>query len=206
MFVFFCFVAFVCGENEIFYSEDDPNLIYSDGDLRWELNDTAFIGFTNYLLEGTYWLGGNLQRSDVLKLNGETDTSDMSYLCFDTYWEENVETIDIKVRILPYEFEGVDDVESGYTVTVNKNETVCVSLSNEMFDIECQTTVKYVSLQLDTKFEGKSLVYFNDIQFQEENEESSSLSEEDSNFKDDSGAMMHRISFLLLVLGIFILY
>ncbi|ELP85304.1 hypothetical protein EIN_085260 [Entamoeba invadens IP1] len=145
-------------------------VIYSDGIYNWKINDSALINYYEYVLDdGKKWIGGMMQQFDVLKFNGDENTTNFDLLCFNMQYNSSDEFVKLKVRLLPYNFRGDDESNSGLiTRAYNKQET-CVQLSSEEFPNQCKEETKYVSIQLYHQFEQKkTFVYFNNIMFKKD--------------------------------------
>ena len=143
-------------------------LVYKSGRMgSFTMNDTAMIGLETVQHKNDYWLKGDMQMSDVLKFHGKAETGNVEAFCFTPEWDFDRRTINFKVRLQPEEFWGVDPTETGAVVSAVSGNPACVFLTHKDFDPECRTIVRYVSIQLNTKFDDRRRFYFNNIRFGE---------------------------------------
>ncbi|EDR28359.1 hypothetical protein EDI_296350, partial [Entamoeba dispar SAW760] len=142
-------------------------IVYSNKERGWELNDSAIIDYYDYEIDGRYWLGGEVQRYDTLKFNGYANTVELDQLCWTAQWTSEDISLKFKVRMLPYEFRDDEIPNTGLVVSgVSNNTETCVNIRNRVFDEECGSIVKYVSIQIyQISTNKKTYIYFNDIKF-----------------------------------------
>ena len=143
-------------------------LVYKSGRYgSFAMNDTAMIGLETVEHGNDYWLKGDMQMSDVAKFHGKAETTNAEAFCFTPEWEFDCRTVSFKVRLQAEEFWGIDATESGAVVNAVSGSPACVFLTHKDFEEECRTVVRYVSIQLNTKFDDRRRFYFNNIMFGE---------------------------------------
>ncbi|BFU19441.1 hypothetical protein EHI8A_027300 [Entamoeba histolytica HM-1:IMSS-B] len=181
-------------------------IVYANKERGWELNDSALIDYYDYEINGTYWLGGEVQRFDTLKFNGYANTVELDQLCWTVFWTSEDSRLKFKVRMYPHEFRDDESPDTGLVVNgVTNNTETCVNIRNNAFDPRCGSVIKYVSIQIyQTLSNDKSFVYFNDIKFSRKRLEIDSNSTDDSSSQVVDGSISIYIAVFCLLMFVLI--
>ncbi|ELP90724.1 hypothetical protein EIN_025330 [Entamoeba invadens IP1] len=141
-------------------------IVYSDGKYNWELNDSAMLNIYEYTLsDNKKWFGADLQQYDTLKFNGNANTIDLDLFCLDMQTSAPYDYVMMKIRMLPTNYRGDDNVDSGLITKIYNNQTTCLKMNSKEFPTQCQSVVKYLSIQIYQQFSQKYTFYFNDVKF-----------------------------------------